>query len=59
NFMPPKPNLSFSSLEEFMNEPIVSEPTVKKPVAKIIEAKASANKSKDVRKNNDAPIIEE
>ncbi|GJW32370.1 hypothetical protein Tco_0052402, partial [Tanacetum coccineum] len=32
NFMLPKPDLSFSSLEEFVNEPIVSEPTVKKPV---------------------------
>ncbi|GJZ48034.1 uncharacterized mitochondrial protein-like protein [Tanacetum coccineum] len=28
NFMPPKPDLSFSGLEEFVNEPIVSEPTV-------------------------------
>ncbi|GJS34515.1 putative ribonuclease H-like domain-containing protein [Tanacetum coccineum] len=28
NFMPPKPNLSFSGLEEFVNEPIVSEPTI-------------------------------
>ncbi|GJZ04150.1 ribonuclease H-like domain-containing protein [Tanacetum coccineum] len=34
NFMPPKPDLSFSSLEEFVNEPIVSEPTVKKPIVK-------------------------
>ncbi|GJU97089.1 hypothetical protein Tco_1326360 [Tanacetum coccineum] len=30
NFMPPKSDLSFSGLEEFINEPIVSEPTVKK-----------------------------
>ncbi|GKD90318.1 ribonuclease H-like domain-containing protein [Tanacetum coccineum] len=28
NFMPPKPDLSFSSLEEFVNELIVSEPTI-------------------------------
>ncbi|GKB78277.1 hypothetical protein Tco_0945172, partial [Tanacetum coccineum] len=28
NFLPPKHNLSFSGLEEFVNEPIVSEPTV-------------------------------
>ncbi|GJV35168.1 reverse transcriptase domain-containing protein [Tanacetum coccineum] len=28
NFMPPKPDLSFSGLEEFINEPIVSEPIV-------------------------------
>ncbi|GJT17763.1 putative ribonuclease H-like domain-containing protein [Tanacetum coccineum] len=46
NFMPPKPDLSFSGLEEFMNEPIVSEPTVKKPVVKTSEAKASADKPK-------------
>nr|GEY05705.1 hypothetical protein [Tanacetum cinerariifolium]GEY06793.1 hypothetical protein [Tanacetum cinerariifolium] len=30
NFMPPKPYLSLSGLEEFVNEPIVSEPTIKK-----------------------------
>ncbi|GJW24985.1 ribonuclease H-like domain-containing protein [Tanacetum coccineum] len=59
NFMPPKPDLSFSGLEEFVNEPIVSEPTVKKPEAETSEAKASADKPKVVRKNNDAPIIEE
>ncbi|GKA69584.1 putative ribonuclease H-like domain-containing protein [Tanacetum coccineum] len=47
NFMPPKPDLSFSGLEEFVNEPIVSEPTVKKPVVKTSEAKASADKPKD------------
>ncbi|GKF13921.1 hypothetical protein Tco_0055383, partial [Tanacetum coccineum] len=54
NFMPPKPNLSFSSLEEFVNEPIV-----KKPVVETSEAKASADKPKVVRKNNGAPIIED
>ncbi|GJX07231.1 ribonuclease H-like domain-containing protein [Tanacetum coccineum] len=51
NFMPPKPDLSFSSLEEFVNEPIVSEPTVKKPVVKTSKAKDSADKPKVVRKN--------
>ncbi|GKF25858.1 hypothetical protein Tco_0081752, partial [Tanacetum coccineum] len=55
--MPPKLDLSFSGLEEFVNEPIVSEPTVKKPVVEISEAKASADKPKVVRKNNGAPII--
>ncbi|GJS05623.1 hypothetical protein Tco_0322131 [Tanacetum coccineum] len=59
NFMPPKPNLSFSGLEEFVNEPIVSEPTVKKLVVETSEAKASADKPKVVRKNNGAPIIED
>nr|GEU31463.1 Gag-Pol polyprotein [Tanacetum cinerariifolium] len=49
NFMPPKPDLS--GLEEFVNEPIVTEPTVKKPVVETSEAKASADKPKDVRKN--------
>ncbi|GKF86924.1 hypothetical protein Tco_0254751 [Tanacetum coccineum] len=57
--MPPKPDLSFSGLEEFVNEPIVSEPTVKKPVVENSEAKASEAKSKAVRKNNGAPIIED
>ncbi|GKF63332.1 hypothetical protein Tco_0186780, partial [Tanacetum coccineum] len=59
NFMPPKPDLSFSGLEEFVNEPIVSEPTVKKHVVETSEAKASADKPKVVRKNNRAPIIED
>ncbi|GJZ17474.1 hypothetical protein Tco_0553597 [Tanacetum coccineum] len=57
NFMPPKPDLSFSGLEEF--EPIVSEPTVKKPEVETSEAKASTDKPKVVRKNNGAPIIVE
>ncbi|GJY14192.1 hypothetical protein Tco_0383501 [Tanacetum coccineum] len=47
NFIPPKPDLSFSSLEEFMNEPIVSELTGKKPVVETSEAKASTDKPKD------------
>ncbi|GKB08689.1 putative ribonuclease H-like domain-containing protein [Tanacetum coccineum] len=59
NFMPPKPDLSFSSLEEFVNEPIVSEPIVKKHVVETSEAKASEEKPKAVRKNNGAPIIED
>ncbi|GJV89846.1 retrovirus-related pol polyprotein from transposon TNT 1-94, partial [Tanacetum coccineum] len=41
NFMPPKHNLSFSDLEEFVNEPIVSEPTVKKPIVETSESKTS------------------
>ncbi|GJY13766.1 hypothetical protein Tco_0383075 [Tanacetum coccineum] len=59
NFMPPKPDLSFSGLEEFVNEPIVSEPIVKKPVVETSEAKASKEKPKAVRKNNGALIIED
>ncbi|GJT20854.1 hypothetical protein Tco_0890791 [Tanacetum coccineum] len=59
NFMPPKPDLSFFGLEEFVNEPIVSEPTVKKHVVESSEAKASADKSKAVRKNNGTIIIKD
>nr|GEU29547.1 hypothetical protein [Tanacetum cinerariifolium] len=59
NFLPPKPDLSFSGLEEFMNKPILSEPTVKKPVVETSEAKASADKPKDVRKNFGFPLIED
>ncbi|GKA75347.1 ribonuclease H-like domain-containing protein [Tanacetum coccineum] len=59
NFMPLKLDLSFSSLEEFVNEPIVSEPTVKKPVVETSEAKASADKPKAVKKNNGALIIKD
>ncbi|GKE64976.1 hypothetical protein Tco_1519137, partial [Tanacetum coccineum] len=59
NFMPPKHDLSFSGLEEFVNEPIVSEPTVNKPVVETNVAKASEEKPKIVRKSNGAPIIED
>ncbi|GJX85429.1 putative ribonuclease H-like domain-containing protein [Tanacetum coccineum] len=59
NFLPPKHDLSFSGIEEFVNESIVSEPTVKKPVVETSEAKASADKPKVVRKNNGALIIED
>ncbi|GJZ79215.1 retrovirus-related pol polyprotein from transposon TNT 1-94 [Tanacetum coccineum] len=52
-------DLSFSGLEEFVNEPIVSEPTVKKPVVKTSEAKASADKPKVVMKNFGPPLIED
>ncbi|GJX30511.1 uncharacterized mitochondrial protein-like protein [Tanacetum coccineum] len=41
NFMPPKPNLSFSGLEESVNKPIVSEPTVKKPIVETSEVSDS------------------
>ncbi|GJR27650.1 hypothetical protein Tco_1103882 [Tanacetum coccineum] len=58
-FLPPKHDLSFSGIEEFVNEPIVSEPTVKNPVVETSEAKASTDKPKVVRKNNGAPIIED
>ncbi|GJR12897.1 putative ribonuclease H-like domain-containing protein [Tanacetum coccineum] len=58
-FMPPKHDLSFSGIEEFVNEPIVSEPTVKKPIVETSEAKDSADKPKVVKKNNGAPIIED
>ncbi|GJZ72534.1 hypothetical protein Tco_0636385 [Tanacetum coccineum] len=54
NFMPPKPDFSFSSLEEFTSEPIVN-----KPVVENSEAKASEVKPKAVRKNNGAPIIKD
>ncbi|GJX63571.1 ribonuclease H-like domain-containing protein [Tanacetum coccineum] len=54
NFMPSKPDLSFSGLEEFTSEPIVI-----KPVVENSEAKASESKPKVVRKNNSAPIIED
>ncbi|GJT23599.1 hypothetical protein Tco_0893536 [Tanacetum coccineum] len=54
NLMPPKPDLSFSGLEEFKSEPIVIKPIVEKSKAKASEAKPKA-----VRKNNGAPIIED
>ncbi|GJU28747.1 ribonuclease H-like domain-containing protein [Tanacetum coccineum] len=54
NFMRPKPDLSFTGLEEFTNELVVV-----KPVVENIEAKASEEKSKAVRNNNGALIIED
>ncbi|GKE95686.1 hypothetical protein Tco_1580541, partial [Tanacetum coccineum] len=54
NFLHPKPNLSFSGLEEFVSEPIVI-----KHVVENSEAKASEANPKTVRKNNGAPIIED
>ncbi|GJX51839.1 putative ribonuclease H-like domain-containing protein [Tanacetum coccineum] len=47
NFMPPKPDLSFSGLEKFTSESIFINPIVEKS-----EAKASEAKPKAVRKNN-------
>ncbi|GJR95306.1 retrovirus-related pol polyprotein from transposon TNT 1-94 [Tanacetum coccineum] len=52
NFMPPKPDLSFTGLEEFTNEPVVI-----KHVVENSEAKASEAKPKVVRKNMLAPIL--
>nr|GEX02251.1 hypothetical protein [Tanacetum cinerariifolium] len=49
NFMPPTPNLSFTSLDKFVN----------KPVVKNCKAKSSKEGPKVVRKNDDAPIIKE
>ncbi|GJZ63742.1 putative ribonuclease H-like domain-containing protein [Tanacetum coccineum] len=46
NFMPPKPDLVYPSLDEFTKKPVV-------------EAKTSEVKPKEVRKENDTPIIED
>ncbi|GJV08801.1 hypothetical protein Tco_1346457 [Tanacetum coccineum] len=42
NFMPPKPDMSFSGLEEFTCKPIVIKPIVEKSEAKASEAKPKA-----------------
>ncbi|GJS03435.1 hypothetical protein Tco_0319943 [Tanacetum coccineum] len=52
--MPPKPDLSFTGLEEFTNEPVVI-----KPVVENSETKASEAKPKAIKKNNGALIIED
>ncbi|GKA55510.1 ribonuclease H-like domain-containing protein [Tanacetum coccineum] len=49
NFMPPTPDLSFTGLDEFVNEPVVEN----------CKAMSSKEEPKVVRKNDDAPIIEE
>ncbi|GJY07594.1 ribonuclease H-like domain-containing protein [Tanacetum coccineum] len=47
NFMPPMPDLSFIGLDEFVNKPVVE------------NRKSDEEVSEIVRKNDDAPIIEE
>nr|GEU55992.1 putative ribonuclease H-like domain-containing protein [Tanacetum cinerariifolium] len=49
NLLPLKPDLS--SLEEFVNEPIVTKTTVKKPLVETSEVMASEDKPPVVRKN--------
>ncbi|GKF39170.1 hypothetical protein Tco_0119231 [Tanacetum coccineum] len=49
NFMPPTPDLSFTSLDEFVNKPVVENS----------KAMSSEEEPKVVRKSNDAPIIED
>ncbi|GKF82901.1 hypothetical protein Tco_0244557, partial [Tanacetum coccineum] len=49
NFMPPTPDFSFTYLDEFVN----------KPVVKNYKASSSKEESKEVRKYDDAPSIEE
>nr|GEW31896.1 hypothetical protein [Tanacetum cinerariifolium] len=48
-FMPLKPNLSFTSLDEFLNKPVVEN----------YEAKSSKKEPKVVRKNNNSIFIKE
>ncbi|GJZ42554.1 hypothetical protein Tco_0589809 [Tanacetum coccineum] len=49
NFMPPTPDLSFTGLDEFVNEPVVENS----------KAKSSKEEPKEDKKNDDALIIEE
>ncbi|GJT35608.1 putative reverse transcriptase domain-containing protein [Tanacetum coccineum] len=51
NFMPPKPNLVYPSLDDFVDE-FVSESIVEKPTVE-------TNEPKTARKENGAPIIED
>nr|GEV34793.1 putative reverse transcriptase, RNA-dependent DNA polymerase [Tanacetum cinerariifolium] len=55
NFMPPKPNLVYPSLDDFVDESVsesVSDSVVKKPTVE-------SNEHKTVRKENGAPIIKD
>nr|GEW13033.1 hypothetical protein [Tanacetum cinerariifolium] len=49
NFMPLTHDLSFTGLDEFVNKPVVEN----------CKAKSSEKETKVVRKNDDAPVIEE
>ncbi|GJV80848.1 hypothetical protein Tco_1516718 [Tanacetum coccineum] len=51
NFMPPKSDLVYPSLDDFVDES-VSESVVEKPTVK-------TNEPKNARKENGAPIIED
>ncbi|GJQ96291.1 retrovirus-related pol polyprotein from transposon TNT 1-94 [Tanacetum coccineum] len=66
NFMPSKPDLSFTGLKEFTNDPVVIKVVfglrllgAYGGLVENSEAKASEAKPKAVRKNNGAPIIED
>nr|GEX72374.1 hypothetical protein [Tanacetum cinerariifolium] len=53
NFMPPKPDLVYPSLDNFVDvNEFVSETIVEKPIVE-------SNEPKTVRKENRAPIIED
>ncbi|GJT55319.1 ribonuclease H-like domain-containing protein [Tanacetum coccineum] len=53
NFMPPKPDLVYSSLDDFVDvNESVSESLVEKPIVE-------SNEPKTVRKENDTPIIDD
>ncbi|GJR57593.1 hypothetical protein Tco_1499755 [Tanacetum coccineum] len=49
NFMPPKPDLSFTGLEEFTNKPVVIKPVVENSEAKASEAKPKGNPQMDLQ----------
>nr|GEV68190.1 putative ribonuclease H-like domain-containing protein [Tanacetum cinerariifolium] len=55
--MPPKPDFSFSSLEEFVNEPIVTEPIVKKPVVETSEAKTNSEDEAESKPKIEKKIV--
>ncbi|GJZ11334.1 putative ribonuclease H-like domain-containing protein [Tanacetum coccineum] len=56
NFMPPKPDLSFSGLEEFTSDPMVIKPVAENSEAKASEAKPKAKIEKKTVKPSFAKI---
>ncbi|GKA19418.1 putative ribonuclease H-like domain-containing protein [Tanacetum coccineum] len=52
NFMPPTPDLSFTGLEEFTNEPVVIKPVVENSEAKASKAKPKAKIEKKTVKSS-------
>ncbi|GJR38351.1 retrovirus-related pol polyprotein from transposon TNT 1-94 [Tanacetum coccineum] len=56
NFMPPKPDLSFTSLEEFTSKPVVVKPVVKNSETKASESKLKKTMSRRKTVNGEVQL---
>ncbi|GKB51275.1 hypothetical protein Tco_0902028 [Tanacetum coccineum] len=63
-FLPPRPDLTYLDVSEYVSETVVSKSVASEPVVESSDVKTSKvedseTKPKEVRKNNGAPIIED